>query len=76
MRAGLLGSALAVLTLAGHTAAGGALDALGIGIVAVLSTALAAALSTRALSLPATPQVVKIQVLWGQDAVFVSLRAC
>ena len=52
MRAGLLGAALAVLTLAGHTAAGGALDALGIGIVAVLSTALAAALSTRALSLP------------------------
>ena len=58
MRAGLLGSALAVLTLAGHTAAGGALDPLGIGIVAVLSIALAAALSTRALALPALVAVL------------------
>ena len=53
MRAALLGSALAVLTLAGHTAGSGAVDALGVGIVAVLSIALAAALSARTLSLPA-----------------------
>lgn len=52
VRAGLLGSALAVLTLAGHTAGGGALDALGVGLVAVLSVALSAALSARTLSLP------------------------
>lgn len=53
VRAGLLGSALAVLTLAGHTAGGGALDVLGVGIALVLSTALAAALSSRAMGLPA-----------------------
>jgi hypothetical protein len=52
VRAGLLGSALAVLTLAGHTAGSGAVDALGLGIVAVLSIALAAALSARTLALP------------------------
>lgn len=52
VRAGLLGSALAVLTLAGHTAGGGALDPVGVGIVALLSIALAAALSARTLSLP------------------------
>ena len=52
-RAGLLGSALAVLTLAGHTAGSGTVDVLGVGIVTVLSIALAAALSARPLSLPA-----------------------
>lgn len=42
-----------MLTVAGHTAGGGALDALGIGIALVLSIGLAAALSARALSVPA-----------------------
>lgn len=58
MRAGLLGSALAVLTLAGHTAGSGTVDALGVGIVAVLSIALAAALSARTLALPALTAVL------------------
>ena len=52
VRAGLLGSALTVLTLAGHTAAGGALDVVGAGITAVVALALAVALSARALSFP------------------------
>lgn len=52
VRAGLLGSALTVLTLAGHTSAGGALDVVGAGITAVVAFALAVALSARALSFP------------------------
>jgi hypothetical protein len=52
VRAGLLGSALTVLTLAGHTSAGGALDVVGVGITALVALALAVALSARALSFP------------------------
>jgi hypothetical protein len=52
VRAGLLGSALTVLTLAGHTSAGGALDVVGAGVTAVVAVALAVALSARALSFP------------------------
>ena len=52
LRTGLIGSALAVLTLAGHTAGGGAVDAFGLLLVGVVSVALAAALSARRLSTP------------------------
>jgi hypothetical protein len=45
LRAGLVGAALAALTLAGHTAAHGSLDPLGTALVVVLSCALAAAVS-------------------------------
>ena len=49
----LLGGALALLTLAGHTAAGGGLDLTGTAVAVAFSLALAGALSARSRSLPA-----------------------
>ena len=69
VRAGLLGSALAVLTLAGHTAAGGALDVIGVGVTAIVAFALAAALSARPLPVP----VLLAVLLAGQGLLHVLL---
>lgn len=43
VRAGLIGGALITLTLAGHTAAGGALDAMGTALVVALALAFGSA---------------------------------
>jgi hypothetical protein len=49
----LLGGALSVLTLAGHTAADGAVDAVGVAVTTAVSLGLARALATRTRSVPA-----------------------
>ena len=61
-RAALIASALTVLTLVGHTAGHGALDALGIGLTVLLATGLATATSRRRL----TPGTVLGVLLAGQ----------
>lgn len=51
-RATLVAGALAVLTLAGHTAGGGGVDTLGLTLVALLSVGLAVATTVGRSSLP------------------------
>ena len=48
----LLGGALLVLTLAGHTAGGGGVDPLGAAVALLISIALASSLARRPLPLP------------------------
>ena len=49
-RAALVGAALVILTLAGHTAGQGALDPVGIALVAVLSAGLGLATTLRRMT--------------------------
>jgi hypothetical protein len=51
-RAALVAGALALLTLAGHTAGGGRIDPLGLALVSLLSVGLAVATSAGRSSLP------------------------
>ncbi|MBI1352040.1 MAG: hypothetical protein GC156_13085 [Actinomycetales bacterium] len=69
IRATLLGSALASLTLAGHTAAGGGADALGISLVVLLSALLGSTLSQSRLR----PVAVLAVLLGGQFLLHVIL---
>jgi hypothetical protein len=58
-RAALTASALAVLTVAGHTAGGGSVDVLGLSLVVVLSFGLGMATSARS---PRLPQLLAVLV--------------